>query len=572
MHLIKLISSLFIYQINLTRIYFYYKDSISAVIIIEAKDGSITEFYIHHKKEINKYTSRNQQEVIDEQRKYNIDYCAGLASDVIQPLVWCNKFLDQINWMIKEDMIWIRWMMYLKKTYDTYFPRSTGSFYSSGSFSLELDYYRLLAKSDNIWVLNDINRTYSFCHTYPSSIILPASLDKFDIELAGDERSKGRIPALVWLHPDTNVPLCRSAQPLAGLLGTAIAYDKKILLSIKHACPTNQPLRIADARPKINARANAANGKGFENVAYLGGASVAEIAFLNIDNIHVIRNSLAKVREGLLLYSSSDNTEEYEDSIHDSKWLHHLSSILKGAASVSESLLNGYPCLVHCSDGWDRTPQVTALSQLILDIKYRTINGFLTLINKEFILFGHMFEDRVCGKINGKETSPIFLQFLDCVYQLILQYPSDFEFTEYFLRIILQCSYSGLFSSFRGNSDCDRYQMIRNISQIDSIDYINFEFSSIFTYITMLIKIDSTNSLLINSFYKPPHHINSVYYIKPLTSICDMLIWKEGLIGFNQPFCRSNSITTPTKLECNSLLLLLLLLFLLLLIIIIIFY
>jgi hypothetical protein len=98
---------------------------------------------------------------------------------------------------------------------------------------------------------------------------------------------------------------------------------------------------------------------------------------------------------------------------------------------------------IYLSIGWDRTPQITALSQLLLDRHYRTINGFLLLINKEFVAFGHMFEHRVVGKINGKETSPIFLQFLDCVYQIILQYPTDFEFTDYFLRIILQCSYSG---------------------------------------------------------------------------------------------------------------------------------
>jgi hypothetical protein len=95
---------------------------------------------------------------------------------------------------------------------------------------------------------------------------------------------------------------------------------------------------------------------------------------------------------------------------------------------------------------------------------------------------------------------------------------------------------------------------MKYFSQIDSIDYNNFEFSSIFTYISMLTRIDSTKSLLINSFYKPPNDINSIYYIKLLTSIGDIMIWKEGLAGFHQPFCRSNSIATPTQLECNFLL------------------
>jgi len=50
--------------------------------------------------------------------------------------------------------------------------------------------------------------------------------------------------------------------------GSSIEFDKKLCLSIKASCPTNQPLRIADARPKINANANAMQGKGFESVRW----------------------------------------------------------------------------------------------------------------------------------------------------------------------------------------------------------------------------------------------------------------------------------------------------------------
>lgn len=33
--------------------------------------------------------------------------------------------------------------------------------------------------------------------------------------------------------------------------------------------------------------------------------------------------------------------------------------------------------LVHCSDGWDRTSQLTSLAQLIMDPYYRTMTGFM---------------------------------------------------------------------------------------------------------------------------------------------------------------------------------------------------
>lgn len=34
---------------------------------------------------------------------------------------------------------------------------------------------------------------------------------------------------------------------------------------------------------------------------------------------------------------------------------------------------NGRPVLVHCSDGWDRTPQIVSLAQVMIDPFYRTV-------------------------------------------------------------------------------------------------------------------------------------------------------------------------------------------------------
>lgn len=47
--------------------------------------------------------------------------------------------------------------------------------------------------------------------------------------------------------------------------------------------------------------------------------------------------------------------------------------------------------VIHCSDGWDRTSQLTSLAMLMLDSYYRTIKGFEALIEKEWISFGHRF-------------------------------------------------------------------------------------------------------------------------------------------------------------------------------------
>lgn len=57
------------------------------------------------------------------------------------------------------------------------------------------------------------------------------------------------------------------------------------------------------------------------------------------------------------------------------------------------------------------------------------------LIEKDWLAFGHPFHLRHAyglprGTTTAKEDqrSPIFLQFLDCTWQLVMQLPSYFEF------------------------------------------------------------------------------------------------------------------------------------------------
>ena len=47
--------------------------------------------------------------------------------------------------------------------------------------------------------------------------------------------------------------------------------------------------------------------------------------------------------------------------------LKHVKLVLAGAVRVVELIAGGTSVLVHCSDGWDRTAQLSGLAMLLLD-------------------------------------------------------------------------------------------------------------------------------------------------------------------------------------------------------------
>uniref|UniRef100_A0A4D5RPK6 Lateral signaling target protein 2 homolog n=1 Tax=Ixodes scapularis TaxID=6945 RepID=A0A4D5RPK6_IXOSC len=147
-------------------------------------------------------------------------------------------------------------------------------------------------------------------------------------------------------------------------------------------------------------------------------------------------------------------------TLESSKWLLYLSGLLKASLVVANAVdLERRPVLVHCSDGWDRTPQIVALAELMLDPYYRTIEGFEVLVEKEWLEFGHKFGDRCGNGVSAEDVSercPVFLQWLDCVHQLLSQFPCSFQFNQQFLVKLAQHTYSCLFGNFLGNSVMER--------------------------------------------------------------------------------------------------------------------
>jgi hypothetical protein len=241
--------------------------------------------------------------------------------------------------------------------------------------------------------------------------------------------------------------------------------------------------------------ANVAVGAGTEN---MDNYKTGKKAYLGIDNIHVMRNSLKVIAEAITEAESSPSGTLDRGLLRKSNWLKHISTLLDGALVIVKNIhLNASHVLIHCSDGWDRTSQLSAMAQICLDPYYRTFDGFKVLVEKDWLAFGHKFLDR-SGHLSSeklftvtdtpdddtddegggaqkaaqalfawgqkqfasshhlKEISPVFHQFLECVWQVQRQFPERFEFNEDYLLDLYHHLYACQFGTFLFNCERDR--------------------------------------------------------------------------------------------------------------------
>uniref|UniRef100_A0ACB8FWV0 Myotubularin- protein 8 n=2 Tax=Sphaerodactylus townsendi TaxID=933632 RepID=A0ACB8FWV0_9SAUR len=154
----------------------------------------------------------------------------------------------------------------------------------------------------------------------------------------------------------------------------------------------------------------------------------------------------------------SPSMSDFLTGLESSGWLRHIKAVMDAGVFLAKAVKEERASvLVHCSDGWDRTAQVCSLACLLLDPFYRTLKGFMVLVEKEWIAMGHKFSHR-CGYLEGdpKEVSPVFTQFMDCTWQLMQQFPCSFAFNERLLLEIHDHIYSCQFGNFLGTCQKDR--------------------------------------------------------------------------------------------------------------------
>lgn len=153
--------------------------------------------------------------------------------------------------------------------------------------------------------------------------------------------------------------------------------------------------------------------------------------------------------------------------LEKSNWLFYVSLCLRYSCEAAEKLREGSSCVLQDTNGRDLCCVVSSLTQMILDPFYRTIDGFQSLIQKEWVALEHPFQRRL-GHIrqpvdsNGpQEESPVFLLFLDSVWQLLQQFPDEFEFSQTYLTTLWDSCFMPIFDTFQFDCNADRLKAIK---------------------------------------------------------------------------------------------------------------
>uniref|UniRef100_A0A673XL77 SET binding factor 1 n=1 Tax=Salmo trutta TaxID=8032 RepID=A0A673XL77_SALTR len=337
--------------------------------------------------------------------------------------------------------------------------------------------------------ISTVNRMYTVCRSYPGLLIVPQSIPDSTIQRISRCYRQNRFPVVCWRNSRTKAVLLRSAglhakgvvgffkSPNAPSAGTT--HTKRKWGSIRGSG------RLSAYNPEVGNRLSSKespqpNGGPSEALfltqqrayLYIIGDKTQlkvtdsfqqwEVVPIEVCDVRQVKNSFKKLMKACVPSSAtSEPSMTFHRCLEESEWMCLLHRVLQVSVLVVELLDTGSSVMVSLEDGWDVTTQVVSLVQILSDPYYRTFDGFRLLVEKEWLSFGHRFSHRGAQTLASQSSgfTPVFLQFLDCVHQIHLQFPMEFEFSQYYLKFLAYHHVSNRFRTFLLDSDYERIEL-----------------------------------------------------------------------------------------------------------------
>ncbi|XP_062380123.1 myotubularin-related protein 10 isoform X2 [Sardina pilchardus] len=287
------------------------------------------------------------------------------------------------------------------------------------------------------WRVCSINEGYLVSPSLPECFVVPASLADQDLKQYACSFTGQRIPLWCWSHPNGSalVRMSSISDP---------QQQRKLDQRISSAITKSHPQRSDVLKCDLDKQ---------------------------LPNIQDVQAALAKLRHVCVIEPFEESEEKWLSSLESSRWMDYVRAFLRHAVEVVYMLEGKHTSVILLEEeDRDLSCVVSCLVQLMLDPHCRCLLGFQSLVQREWVMAGHRFLDR-CNHLrkNDKEESPLFLLFLDCVWQLLNQYPSAFEFTETYLTVLSDSLWLPVFSTFLFNCPKQRAEHSRDFARSRSI-------------------------------------------------------------------------------------------------------
>ncbi|XP_018652960.1 myotubularin-related protein [Schistosoma mansoni] len=369
------------------------------------------------------------------------------------------------------------------------------------------------------WRISQLNENYSLCNSYPKTFIVPVKCDDQMIIESSRFRHGGRFPLLLYYHKPRQTTLLITAEPLinqstitnnqnttpllssnSSLTSSTKSNNLIINSSSKNSilpfsstfntgrCRSDEQLLscilpdkcrgvILDLRTQNETKKPQATSGLVEFEQYYPQWRRVCRPLESTGNLIVtFRKFIYAAVAGATALDALDAFAQQQ--LQQEQCL--LAEKQRRASkdqSLEEAKLRGSCVIVQSRKGTDRAILVASLIQIILNPESRTIQGFQTLIDQTWLNAGHPFSDRCRNSAFSikppKDESPVFILFLDCVWQLLRQYPNSFEFTDELLCIIAKHAYFSEYGTFLGNSLQEREQLDISSKTISLWSYIS---------------------------------------------------------------------------------------------------
>lgn len=333
-----------------------------------------------------------------------------------------------------------------------------------------------------MWRITNINASYDI-PTYPSTLLVPYSMNDTDIKKIMNIRIRNRFPILSYAYKRNKGTgmLIRCDEPDLTQLGDI--KDSKLVTKqfsdvkyIERLGALSNSICVIDAGCKKT---------------YAMSYAQFHIQFLDLMSNSEIKDQLSLIQ---LRFEKYTQTELENDKIYRA-WTDMVMKILLNAAKISKLIEDRSCVIITHSMSHDIDYILSSLAQLFLDGYYRTLIGFQVLIEKDWCNYGYEFAIKVghgCDIEDQDICSPCFQLFLECVYVLINQYPLHFEFNEAFLLGIMDSLYSCQYGTFLCNNSRER-EVLKEKTQ------------------SLWTDMNSKSSEYTNSFYESDTYDLSIY-------------------------------------------------------------